>query len=546
MTANHYSAKPWLRLFPEGQPHDHQARFGDMLAAFRAAVADAADRTAIRFSGSGISFGALDAKSDRLAGWAAAHGVKPGDRIAIILQNVPAAAIATVAAWKLGAIPVPGNPMYRAAEIARQFGDSRPALLICHEGHAATIGEALAIIGDGGRPVLTVPEDGGPGDAALPGSLAAALAEELVPPPSPAIAPDDLGLLLYTSGTTGVPKAAMIRHESLAWNSEAMSLWYGIDGDARILGVAPMFHITGFVMHLALSIAARATLILFGRFDPARALATIRAERPTWTVGAITAYNALAGLGEVTREDFASFRRMDSGGAPIAPALRATIADTIGHAVYAAYGMTETASVTHSCPVGVEVPVDPASGAFSVGIPFIGTEAMVADEAGRPVPVGETGEIWMRGRQIMAGYWNKPEETAATLTDGWMRSGDVGFMDEQGWFYVVDRKKDCIIASGFKVWPREVEDALHTHPAVREAAVVGAPDAYRGETVVAHVSLRPGAAADEAALIAHCRDQLAAYKVPRAIRIAAELPKTATGKIQRNVLREAEQSAAAA
>ncbi|MGH6782386.1 MAG: AMP-binding enzyme, partial [Sphingomonadaceae bacterium] len=175
----------------------------------------------------------------------------------------------------------------------------------------------------------------------------------------------------------------------------------------------------------------------------------------------------------------------------------------------------------------------------------IGTEAMVADEAGHPVPVGEVGEIWMRGPQVMSGYWNKPAETEAALTDGWMRSGDVGFMDQDGWFFLVDRKKDCIIASGFKVWPREVEDALHTHPAVREAAVVGAPDPYRGETVIAHVSLRGGASADEAGLIAHCRERLAAYKVPRTIRIAEELPKTATGKIQRNVIRDAEAAALA-
>ncbi|WP_380876149.1 hypothetical protein ACFB49_07500 [Sphingomonas sp. DBB INV C78] len=539
MTTNPYAAKPWLKLFADGQPHDLKASFPDMLTAFRATVAAAGNRPAIRYEGWTISWADLDASSEKLAAWARDRGVAQGDRVAIILQNVPAFAIAAVAAWKLGAIPVPGNPMYRAAEIARQFADSRPTLLICHDDHEATVREALAIVGDD-RPVLTTPTRG------TGGTIEAAIAEGGAALPAVAISPDDLGLMLYTSGTTGAPKAAMITHASLAWNSEAMGTWFEADGDSRLLCIAPFFHITGFAAQLTLAIVRRSTMILFGRFDPALTIDVIRCERPTWTVGAITAFNALASLPDVTSADFASFHRVDSGGAPIAPALRETIAERIGHKLYAAYGMTETASVTHSCPPGRAVPVDAASGAFSVGIPYIGTEAMVADEAGNPVPVGEVGEIWMRGPQVMTGYWQKPDETAATLHEGWMRSGDVGFMDADGWFYLVDRKKDCIIASGFKVWPREVEDALHAHPAVREAAVVGAPCVYRGETVIAHVSLRVGATADEAGLIAHCREQLAAYKVPRSIRIADELPKTATGKIQRNVIREVEAQEATA
>lgn len=535
---NPYAAKPWLKLFPADQPHAIIPRFGDMLASFRASVAAGGGDTAIRFADAGMSYQALDDASERLAAWAAAHGVKRGDRVSIILQNVPESAVATVAAWKLGAIPVPGNPMYRASELAHQFADSRPSLAICHADHADAVRAALAEAGCE-APLLDVPE--GDGDDRV-GGFADAVAQGGPAVPPIDLSPDELGLMLYTSGTTGAPKAAMIRHASLAANSEAMAIWYGIDAQSRILGVAPLFHITGFVVHLTLALHAHAVLILMGRFEPAKALAVIRRERPTWTIGAITAFNALASLPDVTPADFASFRRIDSGGAPIAPALREMIAGKIGHALLSAYGMTETASVTHSCPAGVAVPVDPASGALSVGIPFIGTEAMIADEQGQPLPLGEAGEIWMRGPQIMAGYWNKPQETEAALSDGWMRSGDVGFMDAAGWFYLIDRKKDCIIASGYKVWPREVEDVLHTHPAVREAAVVGAPDAYRGETVIAHVSLR--GEADEAALIAHCRDRLAAYKVPRRIRIADDLPKTATGKIQRNVLRDAEVAAA--
>lgn len=537
MGADPYAAKPWLALFPAAQPHSITPRFTDMLGLFRASASIGGNKDFIRFGASAMRFADLDFASDRLAGWAAERGVKRGDRIAIVLQNVPEFAVGTVAAWKLGAIPVPGNPMYRASELARQFADSRPALVICHGEHAGSVRDALA---EAGCDALLLDVSGSDDLADRDGSFATALAQPSPTPPPIDLAPDELGLMLYTSGTTGAPKAAMIRHSSLAANSEAMALWYGVDERSRILGIAPLFHITGFVAHLTIALYARAELILMGRFDPERAMEIIRRERPTWTIGAVTAFNALSSLPGVSPADFTSFHRIDSGGAPIAPALRETIAQRIGHGLLSAYGMTETASVTHSCPAGVAVPVDPNSGALSVGIPFIGTDAMVADESGQPVPVGEAGEIWMRGPQVMTGYWNKPEETAATLTNGWMRSGDVGFMDEKGWFYLIDRKKDCIIASGFKVWPREVEDALHTHSAVREAAVVGAPCAYRGETVIAHVSLRAGETADEAALVEHCRERLAAYKVPRTIRIAADLPKTATGKIQRNVLRDAE------
>lgn len=537
---NPYALRPWLALFPAGQPHAIDPRFGDMLSAFHAAVTADPQAIAIRFGLSGMSFAEWDAASDRLAGWAAAHGVERGDRIAIILQNVPEFAIAAVAAWKLGAIPVPGNPMYRASELARQFADSLPKLVICHADLTDRTREALVEAGCEAA-VLDIAEGDDP--AHRHGSFADAIAEGHPAPPRLELRPDELGLMLYTSGTTGMPKAAMIRHSSLATNSEAMATWYGIDAASRIFGVAPLFHITGFVAHLTTGIHSRACLILIGRFEPEKALDAIRRERPTWTVGAVTAFNALSSLPGVSPDDFASFDRIDSGGAPIAPALRETIAERIGHGLLSAYGMTETASVTHSCPAGMGVPVDPESGALSVGIPFIGTEAMIADEHGDPVPVGEAGEIWMRGPQIMAGYWNKPDETAAALVDGWMRSGDVGFMDEKGWFYLIDRKKDCIIASGYKIWPREVEDVLHTHPAVREAAVVGAPCPYRGETVVAHVSLRGENPADEDGLIAHCRERLAAYKVPRKVRIATDLPKTATGKIQRNLLRDAENAA---
>lgn len=550
MSDDPYFARPWARHYLPGWPLDLEPRFDTLLDAFTDAVRQAPRDVVLSYFGATTTYAELDELSDRLAAWMRGHGVAAGDRVAIVLQNVPAFPISAIAAWKLGTIPVPGNPMYKEDELARIFADSRPALLLCHPDHAATGRAALDRAGLAAVSILTA----GAGDRAGPRAPREFLASDgagqnkrledvlaRAPRPFTRVLPsgDDIGLMLYTSGTTGVPKAAMLRHSSIAFNGQAMGQWCEVDECGRILGVAPLFHITGFVSHLALAIVARAALILHFRFEPKMVLETIRHERPTFTVGAITAFNALLALDGTTPDDFSSFRRVYSGGAAIAPGLRDTIEARLGVTIHNCYGMTETSSPTHGCPPGAAIPVDPVSGALSIGIPTFSTEVRVVDEHGSPVLPGSLGEIWMRGPQVMTGYWNKPEESAAALHDGWMRSGDVGFMDEDGWFYLVDRQKDMINASGFKVWPREIEDVLHLHGAVREAAVVGTPDAYRGETVLAVVSLRADAEIGADELFAHCRERLAAYKCPRKILIMDELPKTPTGKIQRNLLREA-------
>lgn len=536
--------RAWLQYYSD-DAKAWSPRFGDMLSAFRNTVASG--QGGIRYFGNFLSWGDIDLASDRLAVWAATQGVGPGDRISIILQNVPSFVIATVAAWKLGALPTPGNPMYRAAELTRIFADSTPALVICHPEHVTEINQALSAVGLN-CPVRTVaaadhaltpdPRVLPTPSAASPDSLMPILAAGRDTPSRIDPRPKDLGLLLYTSGTTGVPKGAMLRHESIAANAQHTGDWCGVGIGSRVLGIAPLFHITGFVCHVSLAIVAKCELILHYRFEPAMVLDVIRREKPTFSIGAITAFNALASRPEATRADFACFAQVFSGGAPIAPALQGAIREKLGICINNCYGMTETTAPTHFTPPGLEAPMDPASGALSIGIPGYGTDAKIVSDDGRELPFGEVGELWLKGRQVMAGYWRKPEDTANALVDGWMRSGDVGFMDKDGWFYLVDRKKDMINASGFKVWPREVEDALYVHPAVREAAVVGEPDSYRGETVVAYVSLRPGTQAQPAELIAHCYAVLARYKCPREVRVLQELPKTVTGKIQRNVLRE--------
>jgi long-chain acyl-CoA synthetase len=307
--------------------------------------------------------------------------------------------------------------------------------------------------------------------------------------------------------------------------------------DDVVLGVAPLFHITGLIAALTASMLVPMPLVLGFRFDPATVLELIERHRPTFTVGAITVFIALMNDPAASERDVSSLAKVYSGGAPIAPAIVDRFEERFGAYIHNIYGLTETTSPSHAVPLGARAPVDPTSGALSVGVPIFDSVVRVVDDEGRDVPVGEVGEFVTSGPQVVPGYWQKPEETANALPGGALRTGDVGFMDADGWFYVVDRKKDQINASGYKVWPREVEDVLYEHPAVREAAVVGVPDEYRGETVKAFVSLRPDATATPDELIAFCRERMAAYKYPRQVELVDELPKTVTGKILRRELR---------
>jgi len=251
----------------------------------------------------------------------------------------------------------------------------------------------------------------------------------------------------------------------------------------------------------------------------------------------MTAYVALTNVPGVTRDHFASFHTIVSGGAAVPPALVASFKELTGLYMHNGYGLTETSAGVIAVPAGREAPVDPASGTLAVGVPVSETHAWIADDDGHPVAIGEIGEIVISGPTVASGYWQRPEESADAMRADGFRTGDIGFVDAQGWVYVVDRKKDMINAAGYKVWPREVEDVLYGHPAIREAAVVGVVDAYRGETVRAVVSLRDGQALDGAAMQAWCRDRLAAYKLPREMLIVGELPKTPSGKILRKDLR---------
>ena len=551
MSTSTYADRPWLALYEEGQPADITPEHATVLEAFEASLAAAPDAVAIRYFDGVLTFADLDAASDALAVGLADAGFAPGDRMGVYVQNDPAFVVGLLGAWKAGGSAVAINPMNKARELTYLLGDSGATALLCLEDLYTSVARDV-LRGTQVRTVVTCsPLDRqGRDDPRVLGDvvrvrpegtldLEELLATHAGKEPAPAsLSADDVAILTYTSGTTGVPKGAMNTHANMVFNACAYRDWMGLTAEDRILGVAPLFHITGLVGHVAVALLTGCPLVLTHRFHPEVVMDAIREHRPTFTVGSITVFIALSGVPGVGREDFASLRTIYSGGAPIAPAVTDAFEEKTGRYIHNIYGLTETNSPSHAVPRGRRAPVDPNSGALSVGVPVYNTVVRILGEDGEELPPGEVGEIATSGPQVVPGYWNKPEATAESLPGGELRTGDVGFMDEQGWFYLVDRKKDMINAAGYKVWPREVEDVLYGHPAVREAAVVGVPDPYRGETVKAFVSLKPGTSATPEEVVAFAKERMAAYKYPRSVEVVDELPKTTTGKILRRELRD--------
>jgi long-chain acyl-CoA synthetase len=552
-----YDEKPWLALYDAGQPSELSLEHSDALAMFGASVERNPDGDLIRYFGGGITARELDELSDAFAVALAGLGVTAGDRVALYLQNVPQFVIGLLAVWKAAAVAVPVNPMNRARELDAVLRDSGARVLVCLESLYRDVAAEVAP-GTGVTVVTTSElEYRGRHDPRVFGGLEAGDVPDLAhdgaqdmrslierhrgqAPPPVSFGPRDTAFLTYTSGTTGPPKGAMNTHGNVVFNSQAYRRWCELGPDDVVLGVAPLFHITGMIAGVTTALLLGAPLVLAYRFEPSVTLETIRNERVTFTVGSITVFIALMNAPGAERDALASLTKIWSGGAPIPPSTVKAFQSQFGQYIHNIYGLTETTSPSHGVPAGAIAPIDDASGALSVGVPVYNTVVRIVGDDGQDLPPGEIGEIVTSGPMVVPGYWNKPEETAHALPGGVLHTGDVGYMDEAGWFYLVDRKKDQINAGGYKVWPREVEDVLYQHEAVREAAVVGVPDEYRGETVKAYVSLRPGQQVTAEELIAFCRQQMAAYKYPRQIEFLDELPKTVSGKLLRRELRARE------
>jgi long-chain acyl-CoA synthetase len=545
-----YDQRPWLGLYADGRPHGIEPEHESMLAAFGQTATSFPDKPAILYFDTAISYRELDELSDALAAGLADQGFKPGDRLGIHLQNVPQFLIAMLATWKAGGIMVSVSPMLKHKELAAQLSDSGAAALVTleslwHETARDVVPETGVKIAittseldflDEIPPLLKASERNRDPDTLDLVELVNAYRGTRPEPPS--LNSTDTAFLTYTSGTTGPSKGAMNSHTNVVFNAQAYREWVGLTEDDVVFGVAPFFHITGLIGHLAVAMLIGMPLVMTYRFDPDVSLELIERHGATYTIGAITAFIALMNADSASRRDLSKLTKIASGGAPIAPATVQAWEEKFGAYIHNIYGLTETTSPSHCVPFGARAPVDPESGALSVGVPIFNTLVRVVDDDGKELPPGEIGEFVTSGPQVVSGYWNKPEETEHAIPGGALHTGDVGLMDEDGWFYLVDRKKDQINVSGYKVWPRDVEDALYGHSAVREVAVVGVPDDYRGETVKAFVSLKPDASASPGELIAFCKDRMAAYKYPRQIEFVDELPKTASGKVLRRELRD--------
>jgi long-chain acyl-CoA synthetase len=480
------------------------------------------DRPAIRLDDLVLTYAQLRDAAGRAAALLASLGVEPGDRIGLMLPNIPAFPVAFYGALAAGAIVVPMNPLLKSREVAYYLGDSGAKVVVAWQAAAAEAAKGAA---DAGAQVVQVD------DADLSSRL-----DGLSPVSSWAdAAGDDDAVILYTSGTTGKPKGAELTHDNLTRNASltARTLLKNSSGDV-MMGCLPLFHVFGLTCGLNGTVSVGGTLTLLPRFDPGKALQIIERDRVTIFEGVPTMYSAMLHHQGDPRPDTSSLRLCISGGAAMPVEVLRNFEREFDCIILEGYGLSETSPVaSFNHPDKVRKP-------GSVGTPVEGVEMRLVDGDGNDVPPGEVGEIAIRGHNVMKGYWGKPEATAEAIPDGWFRTGDMGRVDSDGYYYIVDRKKEMIIRGGFNVYPREIEEVLHEHPAVAEAAVVGLPHPELGEDVGAAVALKPGASATGDELRAFVKERVAAYKYPRHVWLVDELPKGPTGKILRREVRPPE------
>jgi long-chain acyl-CoA synthetase len=513
------------------------------------------DRAALLFYGAKTPYRQLDAQVDRFAHALQRMGVKKGDRVSIHLPTSPAFVIAFMGAVRAGAIAVPMNPLYVERELRELFALTRPVVSVCMDVLVPRLRAVAAAGVDAmpGRLVVTGIQDSLPIPLRWLYPIKARREGRWNPQPHTEETPnlfrllasapsgrcdsaataDDVAVLQPTGGTTGTPKAAMLTHRNLVANAAQVAAWFpSVVEGTGVLSPLPFFHIYGLTVDMNYAMLEGATLILLPRFEPDQVLKAIDKYRPSLFPGAPIMYQTLAHDPQAAKYDLSSIEACISGASPLAPEVQKAFESVTGGRVVEGYGLTEASPVTHCNPIHG----DRRNG--TIGLPFPSTEARVVDPAnGTPLPPGEVGELEVRGPQVMQGYWERSDETAAVLHDGWLRTGDFATMSEDGYFTIVDRKKDLIIVGGINVYPREVEEVLLTHPAVREAAVIGSPEERHGELPYAFVVLEPGAAVTLEELDRHCRDNLARYKCPGTIEIRDELPKTMIGKVLRKDLR---------
>ncbi|MDN5605824.1 MAG: AMP-binding protein, partial [Kocuria sp.] len=553
--------RPWLKTWGDLAIKPYILEKSTTLQDLATTVASHGDEEALTYYGFTLTWSDFDRYANAFGAYLAEQGIGVGDRVAIYDQNTPAFMIATYGIWKAGGVVVPLNPMYRG-ELEHIFADAEvKGLMVSKAAYLSRVAPYAASL-----PVVVLSDDrsfqtegpdaifsmfadlpGTPGENPGPDQVPnlpdfqAVVESHLDSDFTPVIpAPEDRAIVVYTSRTSGKSKGASGTHASVSSNARYCVRTPTFEPGDGFLTLAPIFHITGFVCQFIAGVCGGARLILNYRFDPGSLLDLFLREEPTYMAGPATVYTALLAHPTATADHFSPFKRIMSGGAPLPEGLVNKFHEKTGVYIGQGYGLTETCAQVATVPHGLKAPVDPDSGNLSCGLPQPDTMIRILDDDGNPLGPNEIGEVAISGPEVVSEYINNEKATAEQIPDGELHTGDVGYMNEDGWLFIVDRKKDMINASGFKVWPREVEDVLYTHPAIQEAAVVGIPDEYRGESVAAFVTLQSGPETDtvtEAEIVDFCREQLAAYKAPRQVTFIDELPKTSSGKILRRTIR---------
>ncbi|MBI2215958.1 MAG: AMP-binding protein [Candidatus Rokubacteria bacterium] len=519
------AARPWHRHWPAHVPRSLPYPDAPAWSILERSATRFPDRVAVRdldhetgAERRALTYAALFRAARGVATGLAKRGVVHGARVGFCLPNGSDLVLAYYATWLAGGTAVPVNAAAREGEVERQLGDAGVSVLIAPRGsRGATVAERLGV------PLVDL--EALREMEAFPAGNAGA-----------ACAPDaDVAVLLYTGGTTGTPKGAMLTHRNIVANTVQFAKWYAFEPGAEVsVSAIPMSHSGGMSGVMNVPLSAGGTLLAFPRFNASTVAKAVTRYRVTRLFGVPTMFIALLNDEEGRRADYSALRACRTNAAPLPPSVKVAFDTLVGREVLVeGYGLTETSPLTHANPIA-------RARAGSIGLPLPDTDARIVDlDTGETVGPGASGELLIRGPQVMCAYWNRPEATADTLRDGWLHTGDVAVMDEDGYFAIVDRKKDVINTAGFKVWPREVEEALYAHPAVKLAAVIGVPDDYRGEAVKAFVVLKDdhqGRVCAET-LVGHCRDRLSGYKVPRHVEIRSELPLMETGKLLRRALR---------
>jgi len=547
--------KPWLRHYPKEIPPIVKYDFRPLHSYLEETASQHQDKKAIHFLGKDVTFSEVYEKAKRFALFLQVNGLRKGDRVAIMLPNCPQAVIGYYGVLLAGGIVVQTNPLYTERELEYQMKDSGATFILCLN---LVYPKVSAIVPSTYLQHIIVTSIGDylpfPKNVLYPfvqrkqTKLIVNIREtETVRlwktvmrtspnytdvPCDPA---NDLALLQYTGGTTGAPKGVMLTHENLVSNTVMAFHWlYNCEkGKEVMLGALPFFHVYGMTAVMNLSIMQAYKMVLIPKFDIDMILKAIKDQRVTLFPGAPTMYIALLNHPRLADFDVSSIRACISGSAALPIEVQEQFESITGGKLVEGYGLTESSPITH----GNFLWAKRVKG--SIGVPWPNTDAhIVSLETGERLPPREIGELIVKGPQVMKGYWKNEEETAAVLKEGWLYTGDLGYMDEEGFFYIVDRKKDMIISSGFNVYPREVEEVLYEHEKVKEAVVVGVPDSYRGEAVKAFIVLKDDVICTEEELDQFARKLLTAYKVPRMYEFRKELPKTIVGKVLRRALVE--------